>query len=231
MKGWILLLLQLLPLGLRAQSSVVFVPAPPLAVNPANPSSHGVSISPGLGDTPSYNIDLNGDGVVDFTLTSVLHSQAFDIIPAGNNAVLAYVVDSFGSSEVAKLGVGDFVGPSSSMSPVWQSSITISPGNVIYPNITASFNDFTEGDFYNSSGAIGVEFFANGKPYYGFLQIDCRAYGGYGGFFEGYAWNTASGEGLTVEPVPEPGTWVLLALGAAAFAVRRKLSLACNRPR
>ena len=45
--GSLLLLLSSLPLSLQAQGTSVFVPAPPLWVNPANPWSYGISIGPG----------------------------------------------------------------------------------------------------------------------------------------------------------------------------------------
>ncbi len=179
-----------------------------------------MSISPGIGDLPSYGIDLNGDGLVDFTLSSSYLYQGFVITPTGNNAVLSYVVDSFGSSFAANLSPGTLVGPQSSLSPVWQQTIVF-PTGTIYPVITAGYSDGVYGQFAGAAGFVGLQFMVGNETHYGFLQIDCLGYAGDGGFYEGYGWNTTPGAPITTTFVPEPGNWALLGLGAATLWLKR----------
>lgn len=212
------------PVLARAQG-VILSPAPALWVNPANPSSYGVSIGPGYSGVAEYGIDLNGDGAVDFTLSADSENfPALDIIPSSSNAVLAYVVDSFGSSIVANLGAGTVVGPSSSLSPVWQQTI-VTPNYTIYPNITFLDSNGDHGLFAYTSGFVGLQMLVDGEVHYGFLQIDCTGYSGEGGFYQGYGYNTVAGQPITIVAVPEPLSWALLAVGATLIIYRRRESL------
>jgi hypothetical protein len=46
------------------------------------------------GELPEYDIEINGDGIVDYTLTinaGLGSIWQFNIVPKGNNSVLAYV--------------------------------------------------------------------------------------------------------------------------------------------
>jgi hypothetical protein len=212
MKKYLLVVALLIPV-LAHGDGVVLSPAPALWVNPANPWSYGISIGPGYSGVSEYPIDLNNDGVVDYTLTSKYREQTFCILPSGSNAVLSYVIDSFGSSFVANLDEGTQIGPLSSLLPIWQT--TTGAGNS--PQfITSGFTaDGVDGLFADTSGYIGLEMYVNGEVHYGFLQIDCRGYSGGGGFYEGYGYNTLAGQPIITQSVPEPSGVALLGLGLA----------------
>lgn len=216
------IIVALLPMLARAQG-VILSPAPASQVDPANPSNYGVGISPYSPDQPTYGIDLNGDGIVDFTLTSTDHYQSFDIIPSGNNAVLSFLTDSSGSSEAANLTQETVIDSStaSSLSAVWQLAISNSHGT-LYPNITAAYADGVQGQFAYASGFIGLETYVNGQIHYGFLQIDCLGYDGIGGFYLGYGYNTVAGQPITITSVPEPSVFALLAVSGMAFRFLRR---------
>jgi len=203
----------LVPALLRGQA-VVLTPAPPLWVNPADPWNYGVSIGFGYSGLPQYGIDLNGDGTTDFTLTCAWRDLVFNIVQAGSNAVLAYVVDDFGSSYVANVGLGAVVGPSSSLWPTWQPA----SGGLIPPIISGLYSEGAYGLFAGTTGYIGLRFDIDGSDHYGFLQLDCRGYSGDGGFLQGYGYNTVPGEPITIVSVPEPATWALFGLGALLLA-------------
>jgi len=137
---------------------------------------------------------------VDFTLSadSEQNCPALDIIPSGSNAVLAYAVYT------ANLGEGTVVGPSSGLlSPVWATSSSV---------ITIENDIGVYGLFTDTSGYIGLELYVDGAVHYGFLQIDCRGYSGFGGFYEAYGYNTVAGQPITTTAVPEP--FVLASLAA-----------------
>jgi len=237
MKFLIFIVFALSPLCAIAQG-VVYVPAPsyPGQYPPFN--QHGVVIGPYAPDVQNYDIDLNGDGIVDYML-SVTHAQdasissvlQFNIVPTGSNSVLA-TVDEYGAAMAVNLGAGEVVGSQSS----WANA-----GNN-YPPILNYFinlniigqDQFTFGNFVNDTGFVGLQFWADNQEYYGFLQIDTRFSPLYGGLYQGYGWNTTPGESITtsyfrdtiqVPDVPEPGGWALLVAGSV-FLCRWKKSFA-----
>lgn len=239
MKNWLLLLLVSPPLCALAQG-VVYVPSPSIPAQGLPFSQYGVVIGAGgePSELPEYNIDLNGDGVVDYTL-SVVHAQnagissvlQFNIVPAGSNSVLAYV-DQHGAADAANLGAGVVLGSQTpSLSPIWANV-----GNTYPPvlNYTADLHiigqdQFSFGPFALTTGFIGLQFWVNNQAYYGFLQMDTRFSPNYGGLYQGYGWNTTPGGSITTTyfrdliQVPEPSTSVLLALfGIVAGLVRRR---------
>jgi hypothetical protein len=233
MKIRISLLLALSPLCALAQG-VVYVPSPSIPGQGLPFSQYGVMIGGAAEELPEYNIDINGDGIVDYTLTinaGLGSIWQFNIVPKGNNSVLAYV-DSIGGVDAINLGAGQVVGPqSSSLNPIW-----VNPGNGFPPTINYFVNNdvigqtqWEFGTFLNTTGFIGLQFWVNNQAYYGFLQMDTRFSPLYGGMYQGYGWNTTPGDSITATyfrdtlQVPEPSTSVLLALfGIVAGLVRRR---------
>ena len=233
MKIWLLLLLALNPLCALAQG-VVYVPSPSIPGQGLPFSQYGVMIGAGgePWELPEYNIDLNGDGIVDYTLNvnaSLAGSDQFSIVPKGNNSVLAYV-DQYGSANAVNLGAGAVIGSqSSSLNPIWANSGNSYPPLINYIFATGVIGDpAVFGTFVNTTGFIGLQFRVNNQAYYGFLQMDTR-FSLYGGLYQGYGWNTTPGDSITTTyfrdliQVPEPSIFALLALsGVAAGLVRRK---------
>jgi hypothetical protein len=117
----LLLLLALSPLCASAQG-VVYVPSPSIPGQGLPFSQYGVVIGAYSPEVQEYAIDLNGDGIVDYTL-NVTHtlagSEQFSIAPLGRNSVLAYV-DQYGDANAVNLGAGEVIGSQSggSLSPV-----------------------------------------------------------------------------------------------------------------
>lgn len=240
MKLWLLLQLALSPLCASAQG-VVYVPSPSIPGQYPPFNQYGVMIGAGgAGEASEYNIDITGDGIVDYTL-SVVHAQnagissvlQFNIVPTGSNSVLAYV-DQYGAADAVNLGAGVVIGPqSSSLNPIWANM-----GNSYPPvlNYTVDLHiigqdQFTFGTFALTTGFIGLQFWVDNQAYYGFLQMDTRFSPNYGGLYQGYGWNTTPGESITTTyfrdllQVPEPSIFELLALsGVAAGLVRWKHS-------
>jgi len=232
MKTWFLLLLVITPLCSSAQG-VVYVPSPSIPGQNLPFSNYGVVMGgDGTWESPEYNIDLNGDGVVDYSLS--VHNNGFDIIPAGSNSVLCVPLDNYGSAGVTSLGTGVVVGGSLTPGTFWGNS-----GNVVgNPNLNY-FIDFHTiglfspqwGTFALTSGFVGLQFWINNQSYYGFLQLDTRWNFGAGGIYQGYGWNTTPDEPITTtffrdlfQPpdVPEPSTFALLALSSLAIGLMRR---------
>ena len=207
MKIWLLILLALNPLCASAQG-VVYVPSP---VIPGQLfGQYGVMISPQAGNLREYAIDLDGDGVVDYTL-SVTHAQdagissvwQFNIVPSGSNCVLA-IPESGGVSDAANLWPGAVIGPegSSTTPAVWLNNQSSFPPilNYFIDLETLGQTQWVFGTFAGNTGFIGLKFWANGQAHYGFLQMDCRfdVVGPLdGGLYQGYGWNTTPGEPIT----------------------------------
>jgi hypothetical protein len=232
MKNWCLILLVLNPLCALAQG-VVYVPSPfiPGQYPPFN--QYGVSIGMYSPDVQEYAIDINGDGIVDYTLS--VQNDIFDIIPAGSNSVLSVPLDDYGDAGVAPLGAGIVI---DSLTPLPPGTFWGNSGNVVgNPNLNY-FIDFATiglyspqwGTFAITTGFVGLQFWINNQAYYGFLQLDTRwTVVGAGGLYQGYGWNTTPGGSITTTyfrdmlQVPEPSTWALLTAGAALMLCRRKI--------
>jgi len=181
-----------LALGAHAQNTVVYKPA-------------NLSIG-GHGEPTSLDIDINGDGIVDFTLTNYSGGWlfSFQIVPAGQNAVL-----SDGTNWDAwawNLPVGALVGPQGSTTGgMWLTKFSpVITEYAVYGD--PSDPDEAYGNFVFTNGSIGVRFTAGtNETHYGFLWLDCRAYGiGFGGLYLGCAWNTTPSEPITTWPQPCP---------------------------
>jgi hypothetical protein len=232
MRIWFLLLLASNPLCALAQG-VVYVPSPSIPGQGLPFSQYGVLIEPG--EAPEYNIDINGDGIVDYTLTLNAGLSGgvyeFNIVPASSNSVLAYV-DGDGAADAVNLGAGVVLGSQTpSLNPIWANS-----GNSYAPLINYYVNydvigqtQWEFGTFVNTTGFIGLQFWVDNQAYYGFLQMDTRFSPLYGGLYQGYGWNTTPGDSITTTyfrdliQVPEPETWMLTVIGGLTLTlVRRK---------
>jgi hypothetical protein len=140
----------------------------------------------------------------------------FNIVPAGSNSVLAYV-DQDGAADVVNLDAGVVIGSQNqSTSPTWANSSNSYPPIINYfvsLNIDGLMQD-EFGPFVGNVGFIGLKFWVKNQSYYGFLQLDCRFSFPYGGLYQGYAWNTTSGESITTSyfrntlAVPEYSTTI-----------------------
>lgn len=234
MKACFLLLLALTPLCAPAQG-VVYVPSPPYPGQYPPFNQYGVGISPYSPDVPEYDIDLNEDGNVDYTLTmnaGLSGIPQFNIIPAGSNSVLAFV-DEFGAANVVNLGEGVVLGPDtpSSLNPVWANPSNSYPPILNFGpvDLGPGYTQLVYGTFASTTGFVGLQFWINNQAYYGFLQLDTRwTVATAGGLYQGYGWNTTPGESITTTyfrdllEIPEPNSANLFLISGGLFCISRK---------
>jgi hypothetical protein len=180
-----------LMLALSVPAQTVLEPAPFLMPEWGQPDYLGISVTDyDPLSVPSYGIDLDHDGVLDFTLTAIEYDilAAFEIIPAGTNAVL-----SVDGTYVANLPAGAVLSAQgSSVGGSWQESV----------NYITAFGEGEPdtGQFLWTNGFIGLRFTSGGKVHYGFLQINCADYI-VGGFYQGCGWNQTPGASVTTTNV------------------------------
>lgn len=59
------------------------------------------------------------------------------------------------------------------------------------------------GNFFNSSGYIGVEFFIEGNVHYGWVHVSNETALGHGGYIDAWAYNSIPGEPIKAGQIPE----------------------------
>jgi hypothetical protein len=204
------LMLALFTGSARAQGTIVYVV-------PQQPIYYGPVID------QSTDIDLNGDGVVDYTLISQFGET--DLQPHGQNSmvVVPEPPPDYGSF-VAPLVEGDVVNPTpSSLNPVfaWFDSSTDPFG---YSLIAAMNTAGPLGYFFDGIHYVGLEFESGGNFYYGWMEIDSPSPDVAYGQVLGWAYETTPNTPIPAGAVPEPSTLSLLLIsGAALWLVRNRL--------
>ena len=168
-------------------------------------------------DYPSgQDIDLNGDGVPDFNLSS-WNGMDINLAPLNNNAII--------SVPEPPLDLGAFIyafnqgAPiSSSLDPVlvWWGSDGNGP-----PGIVSASNIGSIGYFQGNTDAYaGIRLDVAGSLYYGWIQI--HNFTANWGQISDWAYESNPNTSILAGAVPEPSTWALLMAGAATLFFRCK---------
>lgn len=153
----------------------------------------------------NYNLDMNGDGVLDFRLQSYLGTSISSLSTRAdlNGAILWYM-----SSNVRFLSAGELIDNDLTVDRGWDALRTF-----------GLFNSFI-----GTRGYAGVQFdIPGGSPHFGYLDVAVDQTGNkltlYGGAYE-----SQTGVGIAAGAVPEPSGLALLAMGAAGLAAWRRKS-------
>jgi hypothetical protein len=123
----------------------------------------------------SLNLDLNHDGVVDFTIvefakgTSLRSSQSLSVIPPqGNHVMCGWVACSSGFSNAAALQFGDPIG---TRQYAW---LTFPRDNMVYER-NSNGNVFSGGGwahiYGNRARYLGLQFQIDGETHFGWARI------------------------------------------------------------
>jgi hypothetical protein len=152
-------------------------------------------------DLELYDLDIDGDNVLDFQLSSYLGDVW--IHSANYSAYLNAIVRDYMSFRAALVGAGEWI----------DQYLGFNTGGFNY--------DANLDNFIGTRGYAGVIFdIPGGSPHYGYLDIGVSATGSqitvYGGAYE-----SRPNERIQAGATPEPTTLGLLALGAAGVAAWR----------
>jgi hypothetical protein len=155
-----------------------------------------------IGNNQEYNLDLNHDGVTDFTIQNYFKwtsaCQEFnylDEVPASGNGVIPYS-DTNGTFAAA-LTLGASIGPGQ-----------VGPGQRFIGGLQIMFEYFFHCPFQGSEGPwvgvvnhyLGLSFQANGETHYGWARLTVLAHCRRGCFFvttlTGYAYETIANKSI-----------------------------------
>ena len=178
---------------------------------PSQPISYTDLFSQG-----SQDIDINGDSVPDFNLSS-WNGMDVDLTPLNNNAIIS-VPEPPPDIGALIYAFGPGAPISSSLDPVlaWWGSDGNAP-----PTIVAASNIGSIGYFQGNTDAYaGIRLDVQGSLYYGWIHI--QNFGANWGQISDWAYETRPGTQILAGAVPEPGTLSLLLIFSAAFWLVRK---------
>jgi hypothetical protein len=170
----------------------------------------------------SQDIDLNGDGVPDFNLSS---PNTFDInlSPLNNNAIIS-VPEPPGDLGALIYAFNQGAPISSSLDPVlvWWGNDGNGP-----PSIVSSADIGSIGYFQGQTDAYaGMRLDVAGSLYYGWIHI--QNFGGNWGQVSDWAYETRPGTQILAGAVPEPSSAALLAVGMLSLRLLRSLRSRLN---
>jgi hypothetical protein len=189
-------------LGHAAQAAVIFVkPLQRIALHNGNPA------------TQDYNIDLNGDGILDLQHDSSGSSSY--LRTWGETRLLGlrqpYQNVSWYESLPYPLTTGVSIGEDSpALFPQygtfsgWQSHPIGVPG---VASLHVRYNIGSSGSFLGIRGYLGIEFLIDGQVHYGWMDLDNYQWNQTE--IHGWAYETEPGKPILAGSIPEPSTLLL----------------------
>jgi hypothetical protein len=169
-------------------------------------------------------LDLNGDGMVDFTF---LASISFVGVRAENSGSLLVreppPPDLPGPA--VPLSSGFEIGPDSEIDDlIWFEGHSQGPGSPGYENdfrnLILCLSGTCVGDFKGHNAFLGVEFYIDESVHYGWVNTQVEPDFPFGRIY-GWGYETDPGVSIIAGAVPEPSTLVLLAAGSIALLYSR----------
>jgi len=170
------------------------------------------------GDTPW---DPNSDGQAEFAFRST--GRSLEIVPQSGGFVLAQPspppdLESWLVPLTAPSELGNY-----DYSPFEWIGYQESGGYAIGSALNNCGPQGCVGGFVGVRAYFGFSFTLENQTHYGWALFDV-SWGGPGGVLESYAYNLTPGAPIFVGQVPEPGTWVLLLVGAGLLGWRTRRS-------
>lgn len=148
----------------------------------------------------TYNLDVNGDGMTDFTIASTTRS-------GGSCGMLCTVLGSTELDETPASGNGAIVGPLKSGQEIGPKEVFDGSGalmSVVEVRRYCHLHPFGcadaivyGGSWLGRTGYLGLSFQVNGQTYYGWALLSCGGKGAAGtGTLLGYAYETIPGKAI-----------------------------------
>jgi hypothetical protein len=174
-------------------------------------------------------IDINGDGTVDFTFGSNFQFVGLRT-ERSNRAIISVTLppDIGGPLQPLSPGyqIGSILGPASGIEVTWISSDPVGgyvdPDDLAFIPIvlvvsTGSASAFPE---WGLRAPVGIEFEIEGNIHYGYLDITAGK--GYAGItLHGWAYETEPGVPIIAALVPEPSHTLMVGVGLLSLIARR----------
>jgi hypothetical protein len=166
-------------------------------------------------------IDIDDDGVIDFTFRSNLSFFGIRTERANRVVIIPSPPPNIGGP-VAPLDEGLSVGSILGESNVQWRSADLSDG-FVEPDalqsvaITICFGA-CEGAFQGQRGYVGLEFELDDGIHYGYMDLQVFSAPAPGGRLYGWAWETQPGVPILTGAIPEPSTSVCFLLGGMVWA-------------
>jgi HYDIN/CFA65/VesB family protein len=165
-------------------------------VSPAKAEIVYHSANIGINDG-TYNLDLNGDGVTDFTIMSTWRSGSCGVLCKYSEISLGETPASGNGAVVGPLKRGDEIGPNqafdgnSGLMSEYASSYRCT-------FLGCYWSHGSGGPWLGKKGYLGLSFQVNGQTYYGWALLKCPGgtYGGGQGTLLGYAYETIPGRAI-----------------------------------
>jgi len=177
-------------------------------------------------NTLLWPIDLNGDGLEDFTFAASPGSVSLRTERA-NRVVYRIAPPPNLGGLVARLEEGFEIGSSLEPSIGWRSSDLlggyVSSGEWAFAAIAIALSNGELSEWPGSPGArgfIGIGFELEDGWHYGYFDVIMAAEAG--GMLLGWAYNSIPNAPIFASPVPEPSTWALLVGGGVLMVCLRR---------
>lgn len=173
-----------------------------------------------------FPVDLNEDGVMDFTFGADIGFVGLRTERANKVVVRLSPPPNIGGP-VARFEEGLSVGSSLDPALAWLSSDPIgsyvSPGENAFATIAMHLSTGTLSEWPGSPGArgfIGIQFELDDGFHYGYFDVTMAAEAG--GVLHGWAYNSIPNTPVLASAVPEPSIWALLVGGGVLIVCLKR---------
>jgi len=198
-----------------------------------------------IGPNQTYALDLNNDGITDFTITNQITSAAskfelnlFVQNPGGGNAVAAHLVNSGGFQWAYAFSSGFRI--TQAQRHFTSARATMAWGRGI--KYASRWGGSWPGTYgFGAGGYLGLKFLIKGKIHYGWARLETDLAQSQTATLTGYAYETIPNKAIKTgqeqetkesveqpnpaaltEPALQPATLGMLALGSPALSVWRR---------
>jgi len=180
---------------------------------------------PPSGWSEQESVDLNADGIIDFTFAATVSFIGIRAEDLNQYLIYPSPPPNIGGP-VEPLSDGFEIGPSSGDGELdWFGTNT--DFSTLIQCLSGSGGYTCAGRFPGQHAYMGVEFDIEGATHYGWIDLYVAEYGPYGEIY-GWAYETDPGVSILAGAVPEPSTIVLIMTGSLALLLSRAKRKSAN---